>query len=137
LGRNLRPEHLAFFRNRMNEHTCVARWEPLDNEYEYLYRIIRERGLPDVRVHLTDAYQYSRAEYLARPGEVMQRNSFIVLALPHAYDATSVLIAEARTDGIGIGKIGKFMGALNSRDVSTYETPEERREREETEKRWQ
>jgi hypothetical protein len=119
----------------MNEHSCVARWEPLDNEDEYLYRIIRTRGLPDVRVHLTDAYDYSRAEYLARPSEVMQRNSFIVLGLPHAHEAGSALIAEARSDGVGIGKIGKFMGALNSRDVSVYETLEERRERE-TGRRW-
>jgi hypothetical protein len=114
----------------MNEHSCVARWEPLDNEYEYLYRIIRTRGQPDVRVHLTDAYEYSRAEYLSRPGEVTQRNSFIILGLPHAHEATPELIAEARSEGIGIGKIGKFMGALNSRNVSTYETLEERRERE-------
>jgi hypothetical protein len=37
----------------MNEHSRVASWEPLDNEDEYLYRIIRTGGLPDVRVHLT------------------------------------------------------------------------------------
>lgn len=119
----------------MNEHSCVASWEPLDNEDEYLYRIIRTRRLPDVRVHLTDAYEYSRAEYLARPKEVTRRNSFILLGLPHANEPMSALLAEARTNGIGIGKIGKFMGALNSRDVSTYETPEERRERE-TGRRW-
>lgn len=51
----------------MNEQSCVARWEPLDNDAEYVYRITRTRGLPEVRVHLTDAYEYSRAEYLARP----------------------------------------------------------------------
>jgi hypothetical protein len=119
----------------MNEHSRVARWEPLDNEDEYLYRIIRTGGLSEVRVHLTDAYEYSRAEYLARPAAVMQRNSFIVLALPHAHQAGSGLIAEARSDGVGIGHIGKFMGALNSRDVAAYETPEERRERE-TGRRW-
>jgi hypothetical protein len=60
----------------------------------------------------------------------MQRNSFVVLGLPHAHEASSALIAEARSDGVGIGHIGKFMGALNSHDVSTYETPEERRARE-------
>jgi hypothetical protein len=103
-------------------------WEPLDNYDEYLYRIIRTQG-PEVRVHLSDAYDYSRAEYLARPAEVL-RDSFIVLGLPHAHDATPTLIAEARSDGVGIGKIGKFMGALNSRDVSAYETLEERRARE-------
>lgn len=114
----------------MNDHSCVASWEPLDNEDDYLYRITRTQGMPDVHVHLTDAYQYSRAEYLARPAEVMRRNSFIILGLPHAYPAGLNLTDEARRDGVGIGKIGKFMGALNSRDVSTYEALEERRERE-------
>ena len=112
----------------MNEHSRVASWEPLDNQDEYLYRIIRTQGLPEVIVHLTDAYR-SHAEYLARPAQVMQPNSFIVLGLPHAYDASPALVAEAKSDRVGIGKIGKFMGALNSRDVSAYESPEERRER--------
>ncbi len=110
----------------MNEHSCVASWEPLDNDEEYLYLIKRTRGLPDVRVHLSDAYEYSRGEYLARPAEVMKRNSFVVLGDPNAYAPSGALVAEARKDGIGIGHIRKFMGALNSRDVWEYEAPEER-----------
>jgi hypothetical protein len=111
----------------MNEHSCVANWEPLDNDDEYLYLIKRTRGLPEVRVHLSDAYEYSRAEYLSRPAEVIKRNSFIVLGDPNANVAHGDLVAEAGSDGIGIGKIGKFMGALNSRNVWEYEAPEERR----------
>jgi hypothetical protein len=114
----------------MNEHSRVVSWEPLDNDDEYLYRITRTQGLPEVYVHLTDAYEYSRAEYLARPAEVVGSNSFVLLGDPNANDATSALIAEARSDGVGVGKIGKFMGALNSRDVSEYESPQERQERE-------
>lgn len=110
----------------MSEHNCVASREPLDNDEEYLYLITRTRGLPDVRVHLSDAYEYSRAEYLARPAEVTKRNSFVVLGDPHAISPRGELVAEARKDGIGIGDIGKFMGALNSRNVWEYEAPEER-----------
>jgi hypothetical protein len=109
----------------MNEHDCVASWGPIPNDMEYLYLIKRKRGLPDVRVHLTDAYEYSRGEYLVRPAEVMGRNSFVVLGDPNAYAPSEALVADARTDGIGIGFIRKFMGALNSRDVSAYEAPEE------------
>ena len=129
MGRSLRPEHLAFFRSRMSEHDLVEAYEPLDNEDEYIYLVKRRRGLPAVRVHLSDAYEYTRAEFLARPDEVTQRNSFVILGLPHALDPVH-LIAEARAQGVGIGKIGKFMGALNSRDVWTYETPEEKRDHE-------
>jgi hypothetical protein len=120
----------------MTEHSCVEGWEPLDNDAEYLYLITRTRGLPDVRVHLSDAYEYTRAEYLARPAEVTAPNSFVVLGLPEAYEPSEALIGEARTEGLGIGKIGKFMGALNSRDVSEYETPEERQDRERGSRRW-
>lgn len=130
MGRSLRPEHLAFFRSRMNEHNLVSSYASLDNGDEYLYLITRARGLPAVRVHLSDAYEYTRAEFLARPNEVTQRNSFVILGLPHAHDPGDALIAEARRQGAGIGKVAKFMGALNNRDVWTYETPEERGARE-------
>lgn len=53
-----------------------------------------------------------------------------MLGLPHAYEPSTALIIEARREGLGIGMIGKFMGTLNSHDVWEYETPEERRERE-------
>ena len=55
-----------------------------------------------------------------------KRNSFVVLGLPHAIAPRGPIVAEAREDGVGLGAIGKFMGALNSRDVWEYETPEER-----------
>lgn len=113
----------------MDDHNIVRSWDPLDNRDEYLYRIVRTKGLPVVHVHLSDAYEYSRAEYLSRPKEVERDNSFIMLALPHAHEASAELIAEARRNGLGIGHIGKFMGALNMRNVSQYETPDERRAR--------
>ena len=93
MGRSLRPEHLAFFRSRMNEHNLVSSYASLDNGDEYLYLITRARGLPAVRVHLSDAYEYTRAEFLARPNEVTQRNSFVILGLPHAHDPGDALIA--------------------------------------------
>ena len=84
----------------------MANWEPLDNHHEYLYLIKRKRGLPDVRVHLSDAYEYSRGEYFARPTEVMGRNSFVVLGDPNAYSPSKALVAEARNDGTGSGSSG-------------------------------
>lgn len=99
---------------------------PLDNQEEYVYLIIRERDLPDVRVHVTDAYQYSRAWYLARPKEVRKRNSFIVCGYFGPGPAGGGYVDEAKAAGIGIGTVGKLMGALNYRDVWEYQTPEER-----------
>jgi hypothetical protein len=125
LGRNLRPAELDFFRQRMSEHDCIESYAPLDNPEEYVYLMKRSRGLPDVRVCLTDAYVYSRAEYLSRPKEIRVRNSFVVY-FNNYYPPGDALIAEAKKEGVGLGGIGKFMGALNSRNVWEYETPEER-----------
>jgi hypothetical protein len=102
----------------MTEHSRVEAWEPLDNDAEYVYLITRRRGLPDVRVHVSDAYEYTRAECLARPAEVTGQNSFVVLRLPEAYAPGEALLTEAKSAGLGIGKIGKFMRALNSPNVS-------------------
>jgi hypothetical protein len=129
LGKNLRPEHLTFFRTRMEEHDRVMSVETIASQLEYLYIVHRTSRLPDVSVHLTDVYEYSELDYVARPKE-LKRNSFIVIALPHAHDVTEALVERAQSDRIGIGKIGKFMGALSKRDVWDYETPQEREDRE-------
>jgi hypothetical protein len=125
LGRNIRSAELDFFRQRMSEHSCVKSCTPLDNQDEYVYLITREHDLPDVQVHLTDAYQYSRAWYLVRPKEVRKRNSFVV-GNSFTPSAPCELVDEARDAGIGIGNIAKLMGALNSRNVWEYQAPDER-----------
>jgi hypothetical protein len=129
VGKNLRPEHLNFFHNRMAEHDRVLSFDPIPSEDDYLYIVHRTNGWPDVTVHLSDAYDYSFAEYVGRPHQ-LKRNSFVVIALPHAHSVWSAVVDDARDDGIGVGSIRKFMGALNYKDVGTYLTPDERKERE-------
>ena len=127
MGRNLHSQNLAFFLARLEEHDRVESFDVMDNSDEYLYRICRPLGLPEVRVHLSDAYEYTRGEFLTRPDEIRVRNSFVVLGLPHAHEIAPTMIEEARESGVGLGRIGKFMGALNRRNVWEYETTEERK----------
>ena len=127
MGRELRPEHLGFFHARMTEHDRVESVDALPNNDEYMFRVHRTRGRSPVTVHFTDAYRYGMMDYISRPKEV-GRGSFVVLGMPHAsYDEE--IIDDARRDGIGIGHIGKFMGALTRDNVSEYETPQERADR--------
>ena len=130
MGKVLRPEHLGFFAARMNQHSRVINWVPIQNEHEYLFRITRKlRGMEsDVTVHLTDAFLYSLGEFLARPNE-LGTGSYVVIGMPHA-SAASDVIEVARRERIGIGHIGKFMGALNYKNIWEYVSPEERRQRE-------
>ena len=103
---------------------------PIVNEHEYLFRIRRtlSGSESDVIVHLTDAYRYGLAEFFARPKQ-LRAGSYVVIGMPHA-DADSEVIEKAKKHRIGIGHIGKFMGALNSTKIWEYMTTDERRQKE-------
>ena len=135
MGKALRPEHITFFTARMNEHSRVSNWEPISNQHEYLFRIRRtlSGAKTDVIVHLTDAYRYGLAEFYARPNE-LRAGSYVVIGMPHA-DADLEAIETAKEHQIGIGDIGRFMGALNHKKIWEYMTPEERRLKEEEQRR--
>lgn len=126
MGKVLRPEHLGFFTARMNEHDRVASWEPIPNKHEYLFRITRLPSANNTKVivHLTDAYLYTNAEFIARPKQ-LRSGSFVVLGMPHA-SVDPEVIETAREHRIGIGHIGKFMGALTYKNIWEYMTSDER-----------
>jgi hypothetical protein len=132
VGKNLRPVHIRFFQERMAEHNRVQAAFPIPSDDEFLFVVRRIGDLSDVTVHLTDAYAYSELEYLARPNQ-LGRNSFVVLGLPHGTYADDV-VEMARADGIGVGHIAKFMGALGRRNVWEYESPQEREARQRRER---
>jgi hypothetical protein len=103
---------LQFFIEKMKIHDLVDRCERLPIEDDCIFKIYRRRNLPPVTVFLSDAYDYGFGEYLTKPRGV----DFILIARPEAgFDPS--LIARAKADKLGIGKIGKFMGALNNRDI--------------------
>ena len=130
MGKALRQEHIDFFTARMNDHDQVVDWEPIMSEEEYLFKVTRMISgyKSEVIVHLTDAYRYGLAEFYARPAQ-LGSGSFVVVGMPHA-DAATEAIETAKMAQIGIGHIGKLMGALNYERVWEYMTPDERREEE-------
>ena len=135
MGKALRPEHIGFFTARMDEHSRVSIWEPIANQYEYLFRIRRtlSGSESDVIVHLTDAYRYGLAEFFARPNE-LRAGSFVVIGMPHA-DADPEVIERAKKHHMGIRHIVKFMGALNYKNIWEYMTADERRRKEQQQPR--
>lgn len=135
MGKALRPEHRDFFTARMDEHNLVSNWELIANQHEYLFRIRRTLSgcASDMIVHLTDAYRYGLAEFFARPTQ-LRAGSYVVIGMPHA-DAEPEVIDEAKQHLIGIGHIGKFMGALNYKNIWEYMTPDERQQEQEEQRR--
>ena len=130
MGKTLRPEQIIFFDARMKEHNLVSNWVPITDQHEYLFRVRRKLSgsESDVIVHLTDAYRYGLAEFFARPKQ-LRAGSYVVIGMPHA-DADPEVVEEAMKRRIGIGHIGKFMGALNYKNIWEYMTPEERQQKE-------
>ena len=135
MGKALRSDHIGFFTDRMDQHNLVSKWEPIVNQHEYLFKIKRTLvgSKSDVIVHLTDAYRYGLAEFFARPKQ-LRAGSYVVIGMPHA-DADPEVVEEAKKRRIGIGHIGKFMGALNYKNIWEYMTPEERQQKEEEQQR--
>jgi hypothetical protein len=125
LSGNLHPSIIRFFVERMEGHSAVEQCTEQNDGDEIIFEIRRKNDLPPLLVYLSDAYDYGFGEYLARPRS-LKKGDFILVADPNAnWDAS--LAESAREDKIGIGKIGKLMGALNLNKVWTYETPEERK----------
>ena len=126
MGKALHQLHLNFFTTKMDEHNSVVNWHPIEDQHEYLFRIRRKLAGSEsvVIVHLTDAYQYGLAEFFARPKQ-LGTGSFVVIGMPHA-SIDAEVTEKAKEHGIGIGHIGKFMGALNSENVWEYMTPGEK-----------
>src|ERR1700720_668651 len=106
--------HIDFFTQRMSEHSRVEHFTRLQIADEYIFRIERKDGLPDVNVLLSDAYRFGIADYLGCPSTI-RRGDFILIARPEGgFDGA--VAKRAKEDGIGIGKLATFMGALNFRN---------------------
>lgn len=130
MGKTLRPEHIDFFTSRMDDHDKVISWTVIADDHEYLFRIRRKifGSENDVLVHLTDVYNYGLADFYARPGQ-LGSGSYVVIGMPHA-SADLEVIEYAKTHQIGVGHIGKFMGALNYRKIWEYMTADEKARKE-------
>jgi len=115
---------VKFFEDRMTAHSCVTRLTRLDVPGDYIFAIERTNGRKVVNVFLSDAYYFGEADYLGRPKQI-KRGDFILIARPEGGFSCSVA-ARAKEEGIGIGAIGRLMGALNVALPSDYMSPEER-----------
>jgi hypothetical protein len=75
-------------------------------------------------VHLSDAYDYGQWEYLSHPREIGRGDFILIAGFNSRFDES--LVELARKDGIGIGVLAKFMGALNLPELWKYKSPEEK-----------
>lgn len=119
MGKNLHPLNLGFFCDKMENHTAVSNYKVIYSDEHHLFDVELTTGR-SIHVLLTDAYHFSNADVLSMPQDVDY-----VVVVPHAnYSGDAERILNAKR--IGIGHIGKFMGAINYSKPWEYRTREER-----------
>jgi hypothetical protein len=119
MGKDLHYLVIKFFHERMEAHNKVLQYSELQDEMDILYEIVRTGNLPTLTVHVSDAYRYTLNDYYSKPAS-LTAGDFILIARPEAeYDEDITYIAKR--EKIGIGKIGKLLGALNLKGVWLYE----------------
>jgi hypothetical protein len=125
MGKNLHYSILPFFKARMAKHSKVAQVTDISDEEDYVFSLKRTDTMPEVKVHLSDAYLYTLMDFYSRP-DCIKEGDFVLIARPEAKVADRV-VATAREAKIGMCGIGKLMGALNRAQVWEYEPPNEER----------
>ena len=123
MGKDLYHTIPTFFVATMIKHDKVQRLTDISDDYAFLFEIVRQGAPTPVRVWLNDAYVFTEFDFHNRP-DVITRGDFILVARPEAMHNWQDLEMAAE-NGIGLGKIGKLMGALNRKDVWKYRTKEE------------
>jgi hypothetical protein len=123
MGKDLHPSIRSFFVARMHEHDAVSSVEMLNDDDDFLYDIRRARFGDSITVWLSDAYLFTDAEFHNRPASLSE-GDYIIVGKPEGGIAVDYELL--RQYKIGVGKIGKFMGALNFADLWRFLTAEER-----------
>jgi hypothetical protein len=121
MSKNLHPSIITYFQSRMTGHSKVETFVDVSTNDFCIYRIYRKDGLSPVVVWLSDAYDLSKGEYLAGPKN--PKIDYILVARPEATDREPM---SDNLNGIGIGNISGFMGALNKPRVCEYLPPNKR-----------
>lgn len=124
MGKNLHYSIRPFIEQALNSHFFVEKFELVDNDEYYIYRVKRKHGMSDVIVVLSDDYYFSTASLQSKP-KILKNGGFFLIARPEAkgFEGNKPL------EKLGVGKIGKLLGALNKEDFWNYEPPKKNEEK--------
>ena len=118
MGKNLHYSIRPFIERVLMNHMAVREIEKIELDKFYAYRVKRNFNLSDVTVVLSDDYYFGSSSLLDKP-EILKNGGFFLIARPEANGIEESDIAER----LGIGKIGKLLGALNKENYWEYEPP--------------
>lgn len=118
MGKDLHYTIRPFIEKALSSHHAVTRFERIDNDEYYIYKVYRRNSMSDVIVVLSDDYYFSSASLQNKP-EILKNGGFFLIARPEARGEEE----NQPLEKLGMGKIGKLLGALNRKDFWNYEPP--------------
>lgn len=118
MGKDLHYSIRPFIEQALNNHSAVKSIEPIAVDNFYAYKVHRQRGMTSVLVVLSDDYYFGTASLQSKPA-ILKDGGFFLIAKPEA----SGFDGNKPTEKLGIGKLGKLLGALNKEDFWNYEPP--------------
>ncbi len=118
MGKDLHYSIRPFIERTFNSHFSVEKFEVIDNEEYFIYRVKRKYGMSDVVVVLSDDYYFGSVSLQNKPN-ILKNGGFFLIARPEA----SCLEENKPLEKLGIGKISKLLGALNIEDFWNFVPP--------------
>lgn len=116
MGKDLHYSIKPFIEQALNNHFAVEKIEPIVLDDFYAYKIMRRNGLSNLVVVLSDDYYFGSASLQNKPS-ILKDGGFFLIARPEA----SGFQENKPQEKLGIGKIGKLLGALSKEDYWNYE----------------
>jgi hypothetical protein len=118
MGKSLHYSIRPFIERVLMNHMAVKEIEKIELNDFYAYRIKRNFNLSDLIVVLSDDYYFGSSSLQNKP-EILKNGGFFLIARPEANGIEESDIGQK----LGIGKIGKLLGALNKEEYWEYEPP--------------
>lgn len=118
MGKDLHPSIIPFIERALTFHNKVKSFELIKDPEFYIYHISRNNGLRDFYVVLSDDYYFGDYGMISMH-PILSNGGFILIARPEATNFNE----NNEEMRLGVGKIGKLLGALNRDEYWTYEPP--------------
>lgn len=115
MGKDLHYSIRPFIENALKHHHVVKEVKSIQIDNFYAYEVIRN-GMDSVIVVLSDDYFFGENAIQKKP-EILKDGGFFLKARPEGGGIEKSIPAEK----LGIGRIGKLLGALNRNDFWNYE----------------
>lgn len=117
MGKNLHYSIRPFIENALISHNAVESIEFIELEDFYAYEVYR-KAMSSLIVVLSDDYYFGSSSLYNKPN-ILNNGGFFLIARPEASGIEKNLPEEK----LGVGRLGKLLGALNREDFWNYYPP--------------